>query len=124
MFAAYPYGNESICFREQLGKIRKTDETTRTLCGFFFAAETLYYIFDADPPAHARPQPVMLSLLRSESERQIWALDIKGSSLIKCTPRNPEYNSLTDSPTFTGARFMCVCWLSDTLHLCFLSLQT
>lgn len=52
--------------------------------------------------------PVMLSLLRSESERQISQLDIKDSSLIKCTPRNPEYNSLTDSPTFTGAHFMCV----------------
>lgn len=54
----------------------------------------------------------MLSLLRSESERQIWALDIKGSSLIKCTPRNPEYNSLTDSPTFTGASFH-VCLLAE-----------
>lgn len=126
MFAAYPYGNESICFREQLGKTRKTDETTRALCGFLRQKHYITYFMRTrpHPPAHTRPQPVMLSLLRSESERQIWALDIKGSSLIKCTPRNPEYNSLTDSPTFTGARFMCVCWLSDTLHLCFLSLQT
>lgn len=47
MFAAYPYGNDSVCFRAQPGNTEKTDETTR--------AETLYCIFHVDPPA--RPPP-------------------------------------------------------------------
>lgn len=96
MFAAYPYGNESICFWERLEKYENRRNVMS--CGF---RQQRYIAYLMQPP-------VMLSLLRSESERQISRLDIKDSSLIKCTPRNPEYNSLTDSPTFTGAHFMCV----------------
>lgn len=99
----------------------KTDETTSN---FFFCEQKRYIAYFMRTRPHARPRPVMLPLLRSEPEHQISALDIKDSSLIKCTPRNPEYNRLTDSPTFTGARLMCVSWLSDTLHLCFVSRQT
>lgn len=50
MLAANPYGNESVCFREQLGNTEN-----RWNDGEFSRAETLYCIFHADPPA--RPPP-------------------------------------------------------------------
>lgn len=100
-------------------EILKTDETMVN-----FRGQKRYTAYFMRTRPHARPRPVMLPLLRFEPQHQILTLDIKDSSLIKCTPRNAEYNSLTDSPTFTGACFMCVSWLRDTLYLCFLSRQT